>query len=222
MQNQRPCRRALVFQSLENTIRLQIQSARVSSPTEMFAVLKWVQGRFLIKSLLTVKCDRDPSCGPFSARSFTYSEDVISSSRHHLLWRHHSGPWVNDKLLILVAVDDAVSYVAVRSQIAVIGEDTVDGFTAFVSVSFGQADTVGDLREGRRIVVRILHVNYYPHGGLACGHWTIYDCDLMITQKPKRAITLSSVRFFPGMQYHKYGLYIWQLGHMGLSSQEMY
>lgn len=108
----------------------------------------------------------------------THSEDVAASRRHHLLGGHHGRAGVDSELLVLVAVDDAVADVAVGAQVPVVGEDAVDGLAALVAVPLSQADAVGDLGEGGRVVVLVLDVNYDPHGGLASGERPVDDGDL--------------------------------------------
>lgn len=112
----------------------------------------------------------------------THSENIITSCCHHLLRRHHSSPGVNAELLILVTIDDAVGDVAIGSKIPVVSKDTVYWFATFVAVSFCQADAIGDLWEGGRVVILVLDVNDDPHSRLACGHWTIYNCNLRINE----------------------------------------
>lgn len=113
-----------------------------------------------------------------SNKAETHSEDVAASRRHHLLGGHHGRAGVNGELLVLVTVDDAVGDVAICAQVPVIGKDAVDGLAALVAVSLRQADAVGHLGEGGRVVILVLDVNYDPHGGLAGGERPVDDCDL--------------------------------------------
>lgn len=108
----------------------------------------------------------------------THGENVAASRRHHLLGRHHGRARVDSELLVLVAVDDAIGDVAIGAQVPVVGEDAVDGLAALVAVPLRQANAVGDLGEGGRVVILVLDVNYDPHCGLAGGEWPVDDCDL--------------------------------------------
>lgn len=100
----------------------------------------------------------------------THGEDIVAAGRHHLLGRHQRSPGVDTELFVLIPLDDAVGDVAIGSLVTVISKDPVDRFAAFVAVSLRQADAVGDLWEGGRVIVLVIDVNDDPHGGLAGGH----------------------------------------------------
>lgn len=107
-----------------------------------------------------------------------YRENIIATSRDHLLGRHHGCLSIDDEFAIIISIHNAVCEICIGPFVSIVGEDSVDGVTAFVAVPLRKEDAVHRLFEFRRIVILILNMHYHPDGGLPEDPSSIHNCNL--------------------------------------------